>query len=329
MSRRTRPTPTRPWAAFALLLPLGGGCHLFEGFVIDCVAGQPCARTPQETGGETGDSAPPVPTSGWIVSIVNAEDAAVYAFDADGEELKSWTGLAAAFGYPEKLGAWAGAVAYNRATGAGVVTLNGAWATLESRDGGVTFGSTYSGDVEITDVEYADDGYYWFAVHDNVYAYDIPHAVTHLVFVSNLEEATGIGLGEATVYTSDWGDGHPDVYAMAVNHTALDTLVTDVRGSPDLTKNLFAGPEDEPYGCTPNGLIYDTLRLADGSNTNPVVALDQELSDITDCGWDPGDGSWLLFSVSTGVWRVGIDGTATNVAEIPRSHRGLRANFFR
>lgn len=313
----------------AVCLPLVAGCHLFEGFAIDCVAGQECARHSGETGGDTGDSGPPAPTSGWIVSVADSNDAYVYVYDANGEQLKAWTGLAAAFGYPETLSTWAGAVAYNRLTGAGIAAVNGSWATLDSQDDIVTPGITFDDGTDITDVEYADDNYYWFAVHDDVYAYDIRAQLTHSMFSGGLVEATGIGMGDRLLFAADWADGHPDVFALAVNHTSVDTIAVDVPGDPDLSRNPFAGPEDAPYGCTLSGAIYAIDGLADGSDTSWVAHLDEGLADVTDCGWDPGDGSWLLASASTGIWRLAADGTATNVAKLPRTVRGLRANFYR
>jgi hypothetical protein len=296
-----------------------GGCHLFEGLSIDCTAELPCAKGVDDTGGDTGG---PGPESGWIVSQAADGYGRVVAYGPDGAVLKQWDDLLAVIDYPGDVSALAGSVFYNPGTGSGLVGYGSTLAVLGS-DGNTTVSLLY-GAAEIYDVD-GVAGKAWYSSGDAVYAYPLDQATGHTISPAGLSKVYGLAvIGENVVFT-DAADA-PDLYVFSTTTDARVSADYDITDNAGRAANVFGGPDGEIYSCSDAGAIYNVSQLA--TSTAYVAIVPDDLHDVTDCGWDPGDGSWLVFSQSMGVYRITTDGTASVVWPIPDEYAGKRASFF-
>jgi hypothetical protein len=313
-----------------ILLPLLG-CHVFETVAIDCASDEPCARpkdadadtdTDADTDADTdtdtdtdADTGPLVePSMGWAISGEAGGGNRVMVYGPDGVTLAAWTSL----------GDLAGAVAYDPAAGVAYVGNADGLYRLAA-DGSVGQGPTEIRDVR--DVAAADSGVY-AAVGTNVVAwrpstgsYEFAVDESESDAVSALAPRAGGG-----VLVLDTTGGSPDVYRWTVG-SSVARLAEDFDDSASRALVVFAGPDDAPHTCSAAGGVYSVERLAAGE-ARPVAYYSGGLTDVSACAYDPGDGSWLLFSPSVGVIRMDADSRAEVAFAVPTSYTPVRASFF-
>lgn len=301
---------------------LGPGCHLLDNLEIDCTAGMPCADG--ETG--SGDDTSPTdgPTMGFILSMYTEGSARVEVRAADGEEINAWENIQASF--PD-LGAandgrYAGSVAFNPSTQAGVVAAGGAFAAL-APDGGINVTASVP-DVTVYDIDVAT-GHAWLAVGTNYVSFDYTSGLTPLLSdgYGTVRSST---LAGPTVFTTDCSDGKPDLFAFDAATGAQVDHGVDFAGDCGFGDNVFAGPDAEPWQCRSDGALFRIADLA-GGDSAPFAA-PSGFSDVRDCAFDPGDSSFLLLDGARGLYRLTPDGVLTRVWEAPTGYSVARANFF-
>lgn len=308
-----------------LLLPLLG-CHVFETVAIDCVRGMPCATggggdtaVDTDTGADTGDSGPdtstPVlaPSRRTIASVTGDRGDRVYAYDATGTTLYLWK---------DYDGGGTGPVDFDPAESLGVMATPGkvVWLIPDQDPIAVDIPE------EVKDVATVGRKA-WLTTRDNVYVLEAGSGDGVAVLDQPADEVGAVAINPAggVWFTTVMG-GVPSLHAMT-----SDGQLSTVQEAFDTTgaraRILFAGPDGEPYVCSTAGGVYRVADLAAGVRT-PIVYFDGGLSDVTDCGWDDGDGAWLLFSASTGVVRVDAQGRGTVGIQAPEEFSLVRGNFF-
>lgn len=300
------------------------GCHLFQDLKIDCVQGMACAGGDDTADGDTGT--PVGPQVGWIVSRAQDEDGHAEAFGPDGTLLQSWSGLAALLPQDGVTKPQFGApVAFNPATGAGAIAMGGTFAALGA-DGDSARTATYT-DTSIVDIEVAT-GRAWLATGTDVLSYDYTarEEPTTSLFGAGLKEAYGIALAGDRLFVSDCGDGYPDLYTVDVTTGSIEDHLPDFAPTCGEGGNVFVGPDDEPWHCGPRGDLFRVADLVAGQY-EPAVAV-ENFNDVRDCGYDPGDGSFLLFDGTRGVYRRTADGPVEPLWAPPEDAAALRSGFF-
>ncbi len=289
-----------------LILVLAG-CHAFQTLEIPCVAGEPCASP------DTGPTEPGVPVTGWIVSYDTPQDnAVVETHSPDGSLMDSWSVDDTS----------AGPVAWSPDEDYGVLIDGERVFGLSPGVAAEYLGETTNG-IATIDVERVGD-YLWFAVGDNLYASD--GDVWFKVFDVDLDRAEHLAGDDGMLYlTAETGDG-VDLYAI---DPAAVTWSPVHRGlNAPRARNVFLGPEGGPYACSAAGAVYSLDALAAG-NADTVAFYDGTVGDVRDCGYDPGDGRYLLFSPTLGVLKIDPRGRGEVLTEVPAGYAGMRANFFR
>ncbi len=86
------------------------------------------------------------------------------------------------------------------------------------------------------------------------------------------------------------------------------------------------GPDGAPCLCTAVGAVYTIDALAHDDAPVPLVYANLGMQDVSACAWDPGDGSWLLFSPTTGFVRADATGRATVLAAPSANETYLQGN---
>lgn len=309
-----------------LLYPLLG-CHVFETVAIDCVRGMPCATggggdvdtavdTDTDTGADSGggpDTAPVVaPSRRAIVSVTGDRGDRVYAYDADGTTMYIW----------KDYGGGTGPVDFEPAESIGALAAGGSvhWLVPDQAPLTVAFAEP------VEDVAVAGRKA-WLVTKDNVWMLETgtSDAVAVLELPADEVGAVAVNPAGGVWFTSIMG-GVPSLHAISADgelstvHEGFDTTGARAR-------ILFAGPDGEPYACSSAGGVYRVADVAAGVHT-PVVYYDDGLNDVTECGWDDGDDTWLIFSKTKGVVRVDAQGRGTVALQAPEEFTLARGNFF-
>lgn len=309
------------------LLPLLG-CHVFSTAAIDCFAGQPCAGggdtdpdTAIDTGdsGDTADSADDTavviePSRSFLVSATGSRGERAYAFGPVGETLAIW----------KDFGGVSGPLAYDAASGLGLMVGDGVlwWLYLDQE----TPTGTDLGVQDVLDVAVIG-GMGWVATSDNVGWVDPAVGTPTLAYATSVDQVGAMAPKPGGgVYLTLIQGGVPSLYEWS--GTGEPTLVTDAFDTTGArARILFVGPDDEPYTCSSAGGIYRVADLAAGTAT-PVVYYDGGLTDVSDCGWDAGDATWLVFSPTAGAVRIDAQGRGEVVVSAPDGFTLVRGNFF-
>jgi hypothetical protein len=308
-----------PWvAAFASLT---GGCHVFQSLSINCTAGMPCAERvapDSDTGydsdsGSDSDSGTLPPSEAYAIAYTRGTVGSVLVYDADGSlGGDSWQDYAAL----------SGPVAYDVLTHTAVV-LQGNEMVILAADGGATV--EYTGYNQAFDAD-AEDGVFWLNFGTDVSVSALNGSYTSL-FAGALSDSRGLTVKDGEAYIVDAQSSGPDLYH-CVDRAACSARYTDFDTSAARGRNVFFGPEAEPYGCTGAGAVYSIRELAGGSQTPAAFYAPESLTDVTDCGWDVGSEQFLLFSPSRGMIRMNLDSSGSIVTSIPAGLTGARADFF-
>ena len=299
-------------AAFASLT---GGCHIFQSLSINCTAGMPCAEfvapdsdTSSDTDTYTGTLPP---SEAYAVAYTGGGLGSVIVYNADGTASDvSWQDYAEI----------SGPVAYDVRTQTAVVLQANELVILDS-DGGVTLGST--GYSQSFDAD-AEDGIFWFNYGSDVSLSALEGDYSYL-FAGALGDSRGLAVQGGVAYVVD-AESKPDLYK-CVDRGRCSMVYEDFDDSAARGRNVFFGPDGEPYGCTGAGAVYSIRELSIGSLT--MVAFYQDgLTDVSDCGWDATSEQFLLFSPSRGMIRMNLDSSGSVVTPIPAGLTGARADFF-
>ena len=275
------------------------------------------ADSDTDTDTDTGTVSPP--TLGYTVAYTGSGVGDTIVYDADGSELKSW------HNYPET----AGPVAYDASTdtafvfqGADLVELdsNGSYQT-----GNTGYGSTFDAD--------AEDGQVWVLFGTELLIYDESAGSASYPFNNSLVDARGVAVKNGEAYVVDnnkaadgSGNAGPDLYKCDTRGNC-SLLYQDFDTSSARGRNVFFGPDDEPYGCTGAGAVYSIRSLSSGVTTPAAFFDGISLTDVSDCGWDEGSSEYLLYSPSNGVIRMREDSSGGVVTPTPSTYAGARAQF--
>ena len=309
-----------PWLSALTLLP-AGGCHVFQSLSIDCTAGMPCAEhMPEDSDADTDadadtdtdtDTSTLPPSEAYAIAYTGAGSGSVVVYNADGTASGvSWQDYAA----------MSGPVAYDTLTRSAVVLQANQLVILDP-DGGATFGTT--GYSQSFDAD-AEDGIFWFDYGTDVSITALDGYYSYL-FEGALSDSRGLAVQGGVAYVVD-GQSKPDLY-QCVDRGRCSSRYADFDDSAARGRNVFFGPEGEPYGCTGAGAVYSIRELSEGSST--MVAFFQDgLTDVSDCGWDATSEQFLLFSPSRGMIRMNMDSSGYVVTPIPVGLTGARADFF-
>jgi len=292
---------------FSLTLLLLAGCHVFETATVDCTSDMPCAQggdTAVDTGDsgvDTGDTGPEgTPTVGWVTSMTGGGKSVVRVFDpATGEVTAEWSGF----------GDVSGAPFYDPESGIAILVAVGGIVQLLP-DGTVGEKSEGPGS-SAYDVTHL--GPYLLAAYQGGLAElsaDFSYQ-NEVVPAGTLAEIRFAGGNASLAYYVDPSSGGPDLWSLDTAGNA-QLLLPDYDTSLTRGTNVFVGPDDKPFACSSAGAIYDVGALNDG-NTHPYAYFDDGLSDVSDCAWDAGNKTFLLYSATRGVLRVDLYGHGTYV----------------
>ena len=289
------------------LILLWEGCHAFQTLEIPCLAGEPCASAGDDT------SVPTAPVSQWVVSYDGPNHTAmVENHGPDGSTIDTW----------ELPDTSAGPVAWSVGSASGVFLDGGRIFALRP-DVAPTYVGEVTNSVAAADVESVGD-YLWFAIGDNLYASDLD--VWFKVFDLDLSRADHLGQGDGILYLTAETDQGVDLYSVDPAAVTWQPVYQHLNGPR--ARNVFSGPGGAPFACSAAGAVYALDSLATGSAAT-VAFYSGTLSDVRDCGYDPGDDRYLLFSPTEGVLKIDARGTGEVLTGIPTGYAGIRANFYR
>ncbi len=294
-------------------------CHVFESAEVNCTSDEPCAKrggkdTADTDTGDTGEE-PGVPIVGWVTSMTGAERGIVRAFSpADGAIVAEW----------KDLGVYVGAPWFNPVTGNGILVgveaihLLHAGGNAEQTEGGTgtdRFDVSHLGDKMVV------------ALSGGVVSVDEEaRQPEELVPYGTLGDIAYLGGNSRVVFFTDLGDGGPDLW-MIEGDSEAQLVQADYDTSATRGSNVFVGPEDRPYACSMTGGVYSVDDLIAGK-VRAVATLEGGLTDINSCAWDPGDGSWLMYSPTEGVYRVSAAGVTTQVHELSAGYTYDRVYWY-
>jgi hypothetical protein len=297
------------------LIPLLA-CHVFETVAIDCVAGEPCAiadtdadaDADADTDDDTLDDGPPiVPAKGFVVSLKGDDGSAlVAAYDAAGTLLD------------EIDAPGAGPVAYRAQSGTTILGVDTfAYKLQDGAEDGVDLG------LSVVDVDITAD-HAWIATGDQVYAVGLDSGEATPTFASDPGTISAIGLGGSEILATVVAEGQVDLFDVTAGLALEKSLGFDSTGAR--ARGVFAGPDGEAFTCSNAGAVYRVADLEAGTFT-PTVFYGGDLADVTECAWDPGDGTWLLVSSTGGVIRMDAQGRGTTLYTAPDEYTLVRGNF--
>ncbi len=289
-------------------------CHLFTPLDISCVEGMECADDTASIDTAGNDSASTgAPLLGMVVSVRTAGGTSVQVLDPSGARVDTRGGFGDA----------AGPVDADPASGRVVVARD----TAILWNDGATAPQTV-------------------AVTSPTLALDLLGGAARLLDASTLR-TVNLGTTESPTSVAVPPDEQAASMATAVDGAALVTTFSDaahlygsdgatlterVRGydaSILRTRIVAWGPDDAPCLCTAVGAVYSIDALARDEAPAPLVYADLDMQDVSACAWDPGDGSWLLFSPTTGFVRADASGRAVVVAAPGASETYLHGNTWR
>lgn len=304
---------------FALSLLSVLACHVFESATVNCTSDEPCARRGEDETGvdDTADTAEEIgtPIVGWVTSMTSEERGVVRVFDPETGGIEAeW----------KDLGEYSGAAWYNPETGNGVlvgedaVHLLHAGGNAEYQTGGT---GTARFDVTTLGSRLA------VALQGGVVTVDeTMENGKEIIPFGTHGEVNFVGGNSRQAFFADLTSGGPDLWLISTGEVATlvyedyDTSVT--RGA-----NVFVGPEDKPYACSPTGGVYSVDDLAAGK-VRAVSSVEGGLDDITSCAYDPGDGSWLAYSATAGVFRTSEAGETSQVHELSAGYEYARITWY-
>ncbi|MSQ03193.1 MAG: hypothetical protein EXR71_15100 [Myxococcales bacterium] len=130
----------------------------------------------------------------------------------------------------------------------------------------------------------------------------------------SLSEIRHVGGGEKRAYYVDPSAGGPDLWMVDTKGT-VELVTKDYDTSLTRATNVFVGPEQEPFACSQAGAVYSIKKII-GGDARPVAYYDDDddFDDVSDCAYDPGDESFLIYSRSRGVFRVDEGGRGDQVS---------------
>ena len=274
-------------------------CHLFTPLDISCVEGMQCAddtASMDTAGHDTASTGAPL--LGMVVSVRTTGGTSVQVLDPTGARLDTRGGFGDA----------AGPVDADPVSGRVVVASDTAlfWNDGDAAPQSVT-------------------------VTSPPLALDLLGGAARFLDASTLR-TVNLGATPSPTSVTVPPDEQAASMATAVDGTALVTTFSDaahlygsdgatlterVRGydaSILRTRIVAWGPDDAPCLCTAVGAVYSIDALVGDEAPAPLVYADLDMQDVSACAWDPGDGSWLLFSPTTGFVRADATGRAVVVA---------------
>ncbi|MBM4369292.1 MAG: hypothetical protein FJ102_23975 [Deltaproteobacteria bacterium] len=313
---------------FALSLAPLLGCHVLEEYSVECTSDMPCAKagdtdpdadtdtdTDSDTDTDTDTGPPPEPSVGWVVSLVGGTTGRVRVYDPSTREVTyEWAGF----------GTYGGTAYYNPSTGAGVLFSDDEIVFLGAD--GTT--STYGGGLSGSRYDVSRLGRYGIlALQGGVIRFDESFSVLELMIVYGTFGNTLPVGGNANVgYLADVASGGPDLYTLQPSGS-YELTYTDYDSSTQRGANVFVGPGDAPFGCSSGGGIYEVDDLMVGSR-DPYLSYDGEVTDVSECAYDPQSDQFLLFSPTAGVIRVDPDGTGKQVFSPPNGYTLHNVYFY-
>ncbi len=316
------------------MIPLSlalAGCHVFQVVQIDCASDEACAQpadvdvdtdTDADTDADTDtdtdtDTAPVVhPTRGFVISAISSTSGSrVGVFDPQGEQIAQWT---------TTLDGAAGPVAYDPVSASAVLAAGGTLIHLSAPDVVTRASIAYP---DVLGLAYAD-GLAFVATGNGIATWDVESDTGETApFEAPVEGLTGITVqADGSVYATDTDGGAPDVYEWTVG-AAPSVRYSDFDESGARARIVFVGPDEAPYTCSAAGAFYAVADLAAG-NARTVAYYSAGLTDVSACAYDPGDGSWLLFSPAAGVIRLDAQSRATVLLGSSSSYTLVRGGFY-
>ncbi len=303
-------------------------CHVFEVVDIPCTAGMACAEadadtdadsdtdtdTDSDTDVDTDDTAPIVVSSvGFVVSLTSSSSSLVRVYSPDGPLVTQWDGF----------GSVTGAVGYDHASGNAYVvdSTGGAWLAAD----GATSAAPNVGDVAPIAAEVTGEGVWVVSATDIAFG---AWGDSTLAPIIQYDEPVILGAVRApdggVWYTRQ--DGAIDLLRIG-SDGVVDVVADDFDTSRGRARIVFAGPEGSPFVCTNVGAAYAVAELVAG-RAAPTVYYAGGLTDVSACGYDPGDDTFLFFSPSAGIVRTDRFGRGQVVVPVPAGSTFVRANFF-
>jgi hypothetical protein len=304
-------------------LLLLSGCHVFQTIAFDCTSDMPCATgghgggdadtdTDADTDADTdttADTGPLVmPSRGYVVAI-DGPSPRVEIYTAEDTLTAQWRGFDTV-----------GPVAYDPGTEQGIVVggtslwwLGADGSTQEADAGDPVVGVQASG------------GKVYAATATNVYEADWGGSASNAAFDTD-NSLVSVGLADASsVFFVALSDDGADLWRWTPGDSPTTAAAHfDVTASRSI--GVFAGPDGDPYVCSRAGAIYAVGALQRG-DVPPTAYYSGQLTDVTACGYDAGDGTWLMVA-SSGVYRVDDRGRGTRVYEPPSGYTIVAGNFF-
>ena len=112
------------------------------------------------------------------------------------------------------------------------------------------------------------------------------------------------------VWLIDFGsDGRPDLHRWTDGE--VDLWIEDYDSIEGRSVAAFVGPEAEVWVCSEGGGTWSVAEIAAGISA-PARLAQGGLTDVVDCGYDPGTDEVLMISGVGGIFRVQADNTTSN-----------------
>ena len=105
-------------------------------------------------------------------------------------------------------------------------------------------------------------------------------------------------------------DGKPTLYSYT-SAGGLSLEIEDYDSIEGRSEAAFVGADGDVWVCSQGGGTWAVADIAAGS-TSPARLAQGALTDVVDCGYDPGTDEVLMISASQGIFRVQADNTTSN-----------------
>lgn len=288
-------------------LVLASGCHVFESIQVECTSDMSCAggtdtADTADTAEDTDTGTPGEPEVGWVTAQAGAGKTFVRVIDpVSGEVARQW----------ELNGEYPGTPFYDPASQSGLfAAIGGFW--MLAADGDVA--SAGEGpDSENYDISHLGPDML-AAYQGGLTRVSADMSVNEQVVpLGTLTEIRYVGGNSRVAFFVDPSSGGPDLWKIDTSWE-YGQVLTDYDTSLTRASNVFPGPDDKPYACSPVGSIYSVEAVSAGQ-TRAEAVYDGTLDDVSDCTWDPGDESFILYSPTAGLFRIDVDGRSEQVAE--------------
>lgn len=300
--------PESRLSSLSVLLLLAG-CHVFEDVQVTCTSDMPCANPDTDTDDtgdpdtgdtDTGPSGDPV--VGWVTSMRGGERGIIRVFDPVTSEVE------AEWSVPVEL---AGAPYYEPWNRTGLLVGVGGLYTLDA-DGGTTRVNDVGAESENYDTTRL--GRHLLVAYQGglqTLSADLAE-IASVLESGSLSEIRYVGGSENRAFFVDPSAGGPDLWTVDGDGN-VQLVKEDYDTSLTRATNVFVGPEEAPFACSPAGAVYSINKII-GGDARPVAYHDDDFADVSDCAYDPGDGSFLIYSASRGVFRIDEGGRADQVS---------------